>query len=61
MTTILVSNVRTKVKFTNSALNYYVTRWLTLNTGVDIIEVDSTDNQYAFDRNVYFIKAEMTL
>jgi hypothetical protein len=42
-------------------LNYYVTRWLTLNTGVDIFEIDSTDSQYVYDRNVYFIKAEMTL
>jgi hypothetical protein len=42
-------------------VNYYVTRWLTLNTGVDIFEIDSTDSQFTYDRNVYFIKAEMTL
>ena len=50
-----------KSKIYQFGLNYYVTRWLTLNTGVDIIEVDSTDNQFAYDRNIYFIKAEMTL
>jgi hypothetical protein len=50
-----------KSKVYQFGLNYYVTRWLTLNTGVDIFEVDSTDNQYVYDRNVYFIKAEMTL
>ncbi len=50
-----------KSKVYQLGLNYYVTRWLTLNTGVDIFEVDSTDSQYVYDRNVYFIKAEMTL
>jgi len=42
-------------------LNYNATRWLTLKSGVMINQVDSTDSQYAFDRNVYFINAEMTL
>jgi hypothetical protein len=50
-----------KSKVYQFGLNYNVTRWLTLNTGVDIFEIDSTDNQYAYDRNIYFIKAEMTL
>jgi hypothetical protein len=50
-----------KSKVYQFGLNYYVTRWLTLNSGVDIFEVDSTDNQFAFDRNIFFIKAEMTL
>lgn len=50
-----------KSKVYQFGLNYYVTRWLTLNPGVDIFEVDSTDNQFTFDRNVFFIKAEMTL
>ena len=50
-----------KSKVYQLGFNYYVTRWLTLNTGVDIFEVDSTDSQYVYDRNVYFIKAEMTL
>jgi hypothetical protein len=50
-----------KSKIYQFGINYSVARWLTLNTGVDIIEVDSTDSQFAFDRNIYFIKAEMTL
>ena len=50
-----------KSKVFQFGLNYYVTRWLTLNTGVDIFEIDSTDSQFTYDRNVYFIKAEMTL
>jgi hypothetical protein len=50
-----------KSKVYQFGLNYYVTRWLTFNTGVDIFEVDSTDSQYVYDRNVYFIEAEMTL
>lgn len=50
-----------KSKVYQFGINYYVTRWLTLNAGVDIFEIDSTDSQFAYDRNVYFIKAEMTL
>ncbi|AZG73840.1 outer membrane beta-barrel protein [Shewanella livingstonensis] len=50
-----------KSKIYQFGINYYVTRWLTLNTGVDIFEIDSTDSQFAYDRNIYFIKAEMTL
>jgi hypothetical protein len=50
-----------KSKVYQFGLNYYITRWLTLNTGVDIFDVNSTDNQYSYDRNIYFIKAEMTL
>ncbi|ABI71235.1 outer membrane beta-barrel protein [Shewanella frigidimarina] len=50
-----------KSKVYQVGINYYVTRWLTLNTGVDIFEIDSTDSQFTYDRNVYFIKAEMTL
>lgn len=43
------------------SVNYNVSRWLTLEAGVNISEVDSNDEQYEFDRNVYFINAEMTL
>jgi hypothetical protein len=43
------------------AVTYNVSRWLALKSGVNINEVDSTDPQYVFDRNVYFINAEMTL
>jgi hypothetical protein len=50
-----------KSKVYQFGVNYYVTRWLTLNTGVDVFDVESTDSQYSYDRNVYFIKAEMTL
>jgi hypothetical protein len=50
-----------KSKVYQFGLNYYVTRWLTLNTGVDVFDINSTDNQYSYDRNIYFIKAEMTL
>ncbi|WP_351078413.1 outer membrane beta-barrel protein [Shewanella sp. CAL98-MNA-CIBAN-0140] len=50
-----------KSKVYQFAVNYSVSRWLTLETGVNIAQVDSTDRQYTFDRNVYFINAEMTL
>ena len=50
-----------KSKVYQFGVNYYVTRWLTLNTGVDVFDVESTDSQYSYDRNVFFIKAEMTL
>jgi len=50
-----------KSKVYQFAVNYSVSRWLTLETGVKIAQVDSTDRQYTFDRNVYFINAEMTL
>jgi len=50
-----------KTKVYQFGLNYNVTRWLTLKSGININQVDSTDTQFAFDRNVYFINAEMTL
>ncbi|UAL45127.1 outer membrane beta-barrel protein [Shewanella inventionis] len=50
-----------KTKAYQLGINYNVTRWLTLKSGVNINQVNSTDNQFAFDRNAYFIKAEMTL
>lgn len=50
-----------KTKAFQLGINYNVTRWLTLKSGININQVDSTDNQFTFDRNVYFINAEMTL
>ena len=50
-----------KTKSYQFGLNYNVIRWLTLKSGININQVDSTDTQFAFDRNVYFINAEMTL
>ncbi|MFT5705971.1 MAG: hypothetical protein ACI9ES_000241 [Oceanospirillaceae bacterium] len=50
-----------KTKVYQFGLNYNVTRWLTLKSGINFNQVDSTDTQFAFDRNVYFINAEMTL
>ncbi|WP_418358581.1 outer membrane beta-barrel protein [Shewanella basaltis] len=50
-----------KTKAYQLGINYNVTRWLTLKSGVNINQVDSTDNQFVFDRNVYFINAAMTL
>ncbi|MEO3680734.1 outer membrane beta-barrel protein [Shewanella vesiculosa] len=50
-----------KTKAYQFGLNYNVTRWLTLKSGININQVDSTDTQFSFDRNVYFVNAEMTL
>lgn len=44
-----------------ASLNYLVTRWVTLKAGVNVANSTSTDEQFKYDRNVYFLTAEMTL
>lgn len=44
-----------------AAIGYSVARWLMLRAGVDINESRSSSEIYEFDRNVYYINAEMTL
>jgi hypothetical protein len=40
---------------------YVTTRWLTFVAGVDITESTSSNANFGFDRNVYYINAQMTL
>ncbi|MBQ4889115.1 hypothetical protein A9267_00745 [Shewanella sp. UCD-FRSSP16_17] len=43
------------------ALEYAVTRWLLIKPGVDFNQNSSTEDRFDYDRNVYFIRAEMTM
>ena len=45
----------------HASVSYSLARWLLLSTGIEINDSSSTNEIYAFDRNIYFINAEMTL
>ncbi|MGZ9898556.1 outer membrane beta-barrel protein [Shewanella gaetbuli] len=44
-----------------ASVNFSILRWVTLKAGVDISDNSSTEQRYEYDRNVYFLTAEMTL
>ncbi len=50
-----------KLKVYSLSASYVASRWCTLVAGVDITESSSSDATYGFDRNVYYINAQMTL
>lgn len=50
-----------ELKVYSLSASYVATRWCTLVAGVDITESSSSDATYGFDRNVYYINAQMTL
>ncbi|WP_194945060.1 outer membrane beta-barrel protein [Shewanella sp. TC10] len=44
-----------------ASVSYSFARWLLMRVGLDINDSTSTDEIYKFDRNIYYINAEMTL
>ncbi|MFC1520048.1 outer membrane beta-barrel protein [Pseudomonadota bacterium] len=43
------------------SFNFEVLRWMTLRAGADIADNTSIQERFDYDRNIYFITAEMTL
>ncbi|MFS1424000.1 outer membrane beta-barrel protein [Shewanella sp. 10N.286.48.B5] len=43
------------------SFNFEVLRWMTLKAGVDISDKTSIQERFDYNRNIYFITAEMTL
>ncbi|WP_226414823.1 outer membrane beta-barrel protein [Shewanella glacialimarina] len=50
-----------ELKVFSLSASYVTTRWLTLVAGVDVTDSWSSDENFGFDRNVYYINAQMTL
>jgi hypothetical protein len=50
-----------KLKVYSVSASYVASRWFTLVAGVDMTESTSSDVTYGFDRNVYYINAQVTL